>query len=103
MAPCACPGHCPLDPIGCTNRGPPPGGGLPAPVSERRLRSEEDGRDPEEYAGRAGVDVMLLKIEEDERGYVTISRPPFETVFNPDEWKEITEYVRQQEAARHGA
>jgi hypothetical protein len=35
----------------------------------------------------------LLTIKEDENGIITISRPPFETVFKPEEWREVEEFV----------
>ena len=34
-----------------------------------------------------------LRIDQDENGYVTISRPPFETVFNPCEMEEISQFI----------
>ena len=36
-----------------------------------------------------------LHIEQDEKGFLTISRPPFETVFNNDEVNEIAQFMRQ--------
>lgn len=36
-----------------------------------------------------------LHIEQDGRGYVTISRPPFETDFYPCEMKEISQFIHE--------
>jgi hypothetical protein len=40
-----------------------------------------------------------LRIQQDEKGFLTISRPPFETIFNNDEVQEITQFMRQYRGA----
>ena len=40
---------------------------------------------------------MMLTIEKDDVGTVTISRYPFESVFTPQEFQEIREYCKQSE------
>jgi hypothetical protein len=36
-----------------------------------------------------------LEIDQDKKGFITISRPPFETVFNPAEGEEISQFIHE--------
>lgn len=36
-----------------------------------------------------------LRIDQDKKGYVSISHPPFETCFNPEEMREIAQFINE--------